>query len=353
MNRTASLILPILITLFIITLIGCAGMPSGSDKQASADLSSQAGSSDIPAAADPDYDPAVNLLVHKGWSLSMPPGWRATVDHSGKGSYLFRLSHDLVRISVQPIHFNFDIDRSKLTAYMEDRLSRGGVVLRNEAVESLPLSRDCRLSAWDVERDAGGLHRVILEENERGLFEWRITISKRRQVLYQDAVMRMFREAELLENMDISRRVQESDYEFSSQGGIWRWYGDLDQGFLLESLIAENDPYTFLTVTSYKSLKDANYKTEDWISVNKKKSAEVRTIDISFSGRPEKTKLWIQDEPGHSKEVLFFYGKENPVMFYLDMRNREGQDRNVNTFLEGDAFRNLLNFNLKLPEAKS
>jgi hypothetical protein len=252
-------------------------------------------------------------------------------------------------MSVYPLEFGFDIESARLLSYLEDRLNSNGKASRNKAIESLALSRDCRLTAWDVKQENGGLHRVILEENERGLFEWRISISEKRQALYEDAVMRMFREAGLEDNRTASLRIQESGFEFSSQGGLWRWYGDLDQGFLLESLIDESEPNTFLSVTSLESLKANNLEAGDWIEAVKSKGRPVRKV-ISFSGRPIKTGFWLQDGKGAAREALFFSGKDGPALFYLNMRNREEPEGYLNAFLDGDSFRNLLDFSLKLPE---
>ncbi len=351
MSRAASLLLYCLLIIPLL-LSACAGTPSGGTGQASSDQDSRTESGGIPAAADPDYDPAVNFLVHQGWSVSMPPGWRAGVDHSAGEGYLFRLSHDLVRMSVQPLVFSFDVDWFRLTEYMEERLRRVGKVARHEEIEALSFSRDGRRAVWDIERDAGGLHRVVLEENAQGLFEWRMTISKKRQDLYEDAVMRIFREAEILENREVSVRVQDSGFEFSSQGGLWRWYGDMDQGFLLESLVSGREPHTFLSVVNYESLKKARLNTEEWLEAKKRKSNEVLTMDFFLSGRPYRSRFWIQDENRRMKEVLFFAEKEEPVMFYLDMRNREDMDYDVNLFLEGDSFKNLLDYSIKLPEGE-
>ena len=341
---------PLLFLSILLTLLsaGCAGTPSGKDAADSSVQASVAESPEIPAAADPDYDPTVNQLVHQGWAVSMPPDWRAATDISNKGSYLFRLSYDQVRISVQPVDFDFEIDPMKLNDYIEKQLDRTGKVSRNENLEASSVSRKCSFVVWDVELERGGLHRVILEENEQGMFEWRITVPTTKESLFNPVVMRIFSKAEFLENMEVSRRIQESGFEFSSQGGLWRWCGDLDQGFLLESYVSENDPYAFMTITTYESLIKVSYKAEDWVEKKKDKS-DIRNMEISYSGRPEKTRLWIQNESDKKKEALFFAGTENPILFFLDLRLKKGRDSDVNAFLEGDSFRNLLEYSVKFP----
>lgn len=349
MKHVASLRLFVLLISMTLFSAGCAGTPSAVRDDPAEPIREET-APEILAATDPDYDPSVNMLAHRGWAVSMPPGWRASVDYANRNSFLFRLSHDYVRMSVYPIEFGFEIESAKLLSYIEERLNSSGKAFRNKAIESQPLSRDCRLTAWDVEKGLGGLHRVILEENERGLFEWRISISEKREALYEDVVMRMFREAVLEENRAVSRRVQESGFEFSSQGGLWRWYGDLDQGFLLESLIGKSEPNTFLSVSSLESLMANNLETERWIETIKSKGPPVKKA-ISISGRPERREIWLQDEEGTERQALFFSGRDGDVLFYLDMRNREEPEGYLDAFIDGNSFRGLLDYGLKHPEA--
>ncbi|MGL1893518.1 MAG: hypothetical protein OCD02_17910 [Spirochaetaceae bacterium] len=300
---------------------------------------------------DPNYNSSINNFSSEGSSISIPPSWTCLSNVSATdSSQVFKaVSPDGSFLSLHKIYFEFSLNELALIKSVEDQINNTGEVIRIKDFDlGLDFNRG-KLYAWQLKNETS-LNGLIIESREGFNYEWRYQIPKNVSESELDIINRIIQEAKFTKNTNSMRKTS-NNIMFNSEGGSWRWIGDLGDGFMLESLVPQDTYSIIASVFRLNSIENgeewyANLETEGW-----KKESEL----INMRGEPRYPQILSLVTPGLIVRFCIIFpdpnNKLSPLCIYFYVRNIKDNPKTVSEILSHELVQNLLNYNLIIPRS--